>query len=373
MNNLTQRHFDGVADTSNVEFTKLSDIDLYRCVSDGNGKTLIVSDSDWQSQIDSLAQSFPDMARTTLALTVLGVYLCRISEDQEATFKLVNAVLPTQAGIESIVQLGIEAREAFAGFASRVGVQQSISLVSAAAHNYYHRDSVSDLIVSMGSLPADDIDAEVHFHVHENGQVDVRTASCIEPEYAERVCSRLLTLAGEVANNPSGALGFHEIMSPAERETVINGWNETSINYGYDGGLVSMMEKAAERDPAHPAIIFKDQTLSFGEFNGRVNRLARQLVDAGVGKDDFVCICMERSIEMVVAIWATVKAGGAYVPLNTEDPPSRIAEIIDDCHPKAVLTQPHLADCLPQDADVTIVGDGAADTVESNEDNLDFA
>ncbi|WP_108880280.1 amino acid adenylation domain-containing protein [Anderseniella sp. Alg231-50] len=373
MNNLAQKHFNGVADTSDVEFTKLSDIDLYRRVSKGAGTAQIASDSDWQSQIDALAQSFPDMARTTLVLSVLGVYLCRTSEDQEATFKLVNGVLPAQAGIESIVQLGIEAREAFAGFASRVGVQQSISLVSAAAHNYYHRDSVSDLIVSMGSLPAVDVDADIHFHVHEDGQVDIRTAGYVEPEYADRVYSRLLTLAGDIARNPSGPLGLHEVMSPAERKTVINQWNETSINYGYDGGLVAMMEKAAERNPDHPAIIFKDQAVSFGEFNGRVNRLARQLVEAGVGKDDFVCICMERSIEMVVAIWATVKAGGAYVPLNTEDPRSRITEIIEDCQPKAVLTQPHLADCLPLDADATVIGDGAVDIAERNEDNLGFA
>ena len=373
MNNLAQARFDSVAETSNIDFTKLSDIDLYRRVSKGTRKSQVLGDSNWQSQIDALARSFPDMARSTLALSVLGVYFCRISEDQEVVFKLVNGVVPTQAGIESVVQLGIEAREAFAAFASRVAVQQSISLVSAAAHNYYNRESASDLVVSMGSLPADGIEADIHFHILENGQIDIRTASYIEPEYAERVYSRLATLAGDIANNHFSSLAFHEIMSPAERDTVMNKWNETSVNYGYDGGLVSMLEKSADRDPDHPAIIYKDEILRFGEFNGRVNRLARQLVEAGVGKDDFVCICMERSIEMVVAIWATVKAGGAYVPLNTEDPQSRIAEIIDDCRPKAVLTQPHLADCLPPDANVTVIGDGAADIAECNEDNLGFA
>ena len=373
MNNLAQARFDSVAEASNIDFTKLSDIDLYRRVPKGTRKSQVLGDSNWQSQIDALARSFPDMARTTLALSVLGVYFCRISEDQEVVFKLVNGVVPTQAGIESVVQLGIEAREAFAAFASRVAVQQSISLVSAAAHNYYNRESASDLVVSMGSLPSDGIEADIHFHILENGQIDIRTASYIEPEYAERVYSRLATLAGDIANNHFSSLAFHEIMSPAERDTVMNKWNETSVNYGYDGGLVSMLEKSADRDPDHPAIIYKDEILRFGEFNGRVNRLARQLVEAGVGKDDFVCICMERSIEMVVAIWATVKAGGAYVPLNTEDPQSRIAEIIDDCRPKAVLTQPHLADCLPPDANVTVIGDGAADIAECNEDNLGFA
>ncbi|MEM7634379.1 MAG: amino acid adenylation domain-containing protein [Pseudomonadota bacterium] len=373
MNNLAQTHFDSVANTSNVEFTKLSDIDLYRRVSEGTVKTRVPGDGNWLSQIDSLARSFPDMTRTTLALSVLGIYFCRISEDQEVTFKLVNGILPAKTGIESVVQLGMEAREAFADFASRVAVQQSISLVSAAAHNYYDRESISDLVVSMGSLPADDVNADVHFHILDNGQIEIRTASVIEPAYAECVYNRLATLAGDIADDRASPLVHHEIMSPAERETVMNDWNDTDVYYHYDGGLVSMLEKAAERDPDHPAIIYKDQTLSFGEFNGRVNRLARQLVSAGVGMDDFVCICMERSIEMVVAIWATVKAGGAYVPLNTDDPQSRIAEIIDDCQPKAVLAQPHLADRLPKDANVTVVGDGAADTAETNEENPGFA
>ncbi len=373
MNNLAQAHFSSVADTGNIEFTQLSDIDLYRRVPESDTKLQVLSDNSWQSQIDRLAQSFPDMTRSTLALSVLAVYFCRISEDQEAVFKLVNGIVPAQPSTESVVQLGIEAEEAFAGFASRVAVQQSMSLVSAAAQNYYNRESTSDIVVSMGSLPEDGVDADIHFHILESGQLDIRAASSIEPAYAERAYSRLLTLAGDIVSNRLGPLAFHEVMSPIERDTVINKWNKTGVDYGYDGGLVSMLEKTADRDPDHPAIIFKDQTLSFAEFNGRVNRLARQLIGAGVGKDDFVCICMERSIEMVVAIWATVKAGAAYVPLNTEDPKSRIAEIIDDCQPKAVLTQPHLADCLPADANVTVVGDGAADIAESNDDNLGFA
>lgn len=373
MNNVAQKHFDGVADTSNIDFTRISDIDLYDRASKNTKKSYILSNSNWQSQIESLARSFPDMNRTTLSLSVLGVYLCRTSEDREVTFKLVNGVLPTQTGIESVVQLGIEAQEIFSGFASRVAVQRSISLVSAAAHNYYDRESASHLVVSMGTLPADDIDADVHFHILESGQIEVRTAGNIDPEYAERVYGRLLALARDIATNRFNPLGSHEIMSTAEREVVLNMWNDTCLNYHYDGGLVSMLEKTADRTPDHPAIIYKDQTLSFSEFNGRANRLARQLVKAGVGRDDFVCICMERSIEMVVAIWATVKAGGAYVPLNTEDPQSRIAEIIDDCQPKAVLTQPDLVDCLPVNANVTVIGDGAADIAELNEDNLGFA
>jgi amino acid adenylation domain-containing protein len=79
----------------------------------------------------------------------------------------------------------------------------------------------------------------------------------------------------------------------------------------------------------------------------RVDRLARHLRQQGVRSDTFVGICMERSVEMVVAIYAILKAGGAYVPLSPEDPPARLAAIIDNAGLRLIITQEGFAASLP--------------------------
>lgn len=372
MSNVSQKQFNEAPASNKVEFTKLADIDLYRREADDTKPSVATANRNWKSQVESLSRSFPDISRTTLVLSILGVYLCRISEDQEVTFKLVNGILPSKLGTETIVQLGIEARESFASFATRVAVQQTNSLVNVGARRSFNREKTDHLVISNGSLPDCEILADFHVHVHDDGMIDIRTNSHIEPAYGELVIERLTTLARCVASKRFSPLAFHEVMTSLERETIVNSWNDTEVNYHYDGGLVAMLEKSVARNPDHPALIYKDVTLSFAEFNERVNRLARQLIDAGVEKDDFVCICMERSIEMVVAIWATVKAGGAYVPLNTDDPQSRISEIIEDCKPKAILTQSHLTDRLPSETEAMVIEDAVLENSDWNDEDLDF-
>jgi non-ribosomal peptide synthetase component F len=68
--------------------------------------------------------------------------------------------------------------------------------------------------------------------------------------------------------------------------------------------------------------------LSAHELNARANRLALRLVERGVEPDVLVGIAMERSIELLVAIFAVLKAGGAFVPLDPDLPVDRLAHMI---------------------------------------------
>ena len=83
-------------------------------------------------------------------------------------------------------------------------------------------------------------------------------------------------------------------------------------------------------------------SLSYGELNRRANRLAHYLRELGVKPDDRVAICVERSLEMIVALLAVLKAGGAYVPLDPAYPAERLRFMLEDSAPVALLTQSHL-------------------------------
>ena len=86
------------------------------------------------------------------------------------------------------------------------------------------------------------------------------------------------------------------------------------------------------------AVVYEDQSLSYGALNTRANRLAHHLRSLGVKPDVPVAICVERSLEMVVGLLAILKAGGCYVPLDPEYPAERLAFMLKDSAPTIILT-----------------------------------
>jgi amino acid adenylation domain-containing protein len=107
--------------------------------------------------------------------------------------------------------------------------------------------------------------------------------------------------------------------------------------------------------PDAVAILFQDRPLTYRELDENANRLARYLVDLGVGPETLVGVLLERSIEMMVALLAILKAGGAYVPLDPTYPRQRLHMVSEDAQPRVVLTQDRLASQLQTAARVICV------------------
>ncbi|WP_046266716.1 AMP-binding protein, partial [Pseudomonas syringae] len=95
------------------------------------------------------------------------------------------------------------------------------------------------------------------------------------------------------------------------------------------------------------AVAFQGQRLSYAELNRQANRLAHHLIGLGIGPDDRVALCVERGVEMMVGLLGVLKAGAAYVPLDPAYPAERLAYMIEDSTPSALLTQRHLQEYLP--------------------------
>ena len=94
-------------------------------------------------------------------------------------------------------------------------------------------------------------------------------------------------------------------------------------------------------------MVFEDQSLSYGELDARANQLAHHLRALGVGPEMVVGLCVERSLEMVVALLGILKAGGAYLPLDPDYPPERLAFMLADAGARLLVTQSALRDRLP--------------------------
>jgi amino acid adenylation domain-containing protein len=106
------------------------------------------------------------------------------------------------------------------------------------------------------------------------------------------------------------------------------------------------VEARARRTPDATALVYDDEALSYAELNRRANRWASKLRSMGVVPDSRVALCMQRGIDLIVAMLATLKAGGAYVPLDPAYPAERLAYMLADSRPQVVLTQAGLAGVL---------------------------
>ncbi|MEV6390187.1 amino acid adenylation domain-containing protein [Nocardia xishanensis] len=97
-------------------------------------------------------------------------------------------------------------------------------------------------------------------------------------------------------------------------------------------------ESVARRSPAAIALVCGAESVTYGEFDRRANRLARSLIRHGVGPDTVVGVAMGRSVDAIVAVYAVLKAGGAYLPLEPGHPAERLERILTVAEPVLVLS-----------------------------------
>lgn len=138
-----------------------------------------------------------------------------------------------------------------------------------------------------------------------------------------------------------------EIGAPSDEELfLLRKWNHTTVAHSYTNqSFCGILEEQAKRIPDKIALVYGSRKVTYWEFFKQVEALASHLVELGVGVGDFVAIYAERSIEMIVAIYAVLRAKAVYVPLSPMYDQERIQYILEDCKPKTVLTYGTKLDC----------------------------
>jgi len=120
--------------------------------------------------------------------------------------------------------------------------------------------------------------------------------------------------------------------------------------------LHEVFEDCARRYPSRTALTFNGQHMSYQALERAANALAHTLVAKGVDAETFVGVRAERNLDLIVSLLAVLKAGGAYVPLDPEYPRDRVLAMIEDCHPRLVLTETQfLADLSTSSAEVVLI------------------
>ncbi|MGA4154863.1 amino acid adenylation domain-containing protein, partial [Ralstonia nicotianae] len=132
----------------------------------------------------------------------------------------------------------------------------------------------------------------------------------------------------------------------AERHQQIDGWNRTQAAYASASTLPGLVEAQAARTPDAIAVEHGTSKLSYRELDRQANRLAHRLIAQGVAPDARVGLCVERGLPMVIGVLGILKAGGSYVPLDPSYPRDRLAYMLEDSAPVAVVAQSGTRDRL---------------------------
>jgi amino acid adenylation domain-containing protein len=166
-------------------------------------------------------------------------------------------------------------------------------------------------------------------------------------ETIERLLGHLEVLLEGIVADPDRRLSELPLLTAPERQQLLLQWNDTRVAYPQDVLLHELFEAQVERTPESVAVEYEGQQLTYRELNQRANQLAHYLQTQGVGPDALVGVCMERSLELVVALYGILKAGGAYVPIDPDYPQERISYMLEDAGFSVLLTQSRIIDRLP--------------------------
>src|SRR5262249_37639890 len=152
----------------------------------------------------------------------------------------------------------------------------------------------------------------------------------------------LRAILESIIANPAQRIDELPMLSDAERAQLLykwNGqWNETAVEFDQSQTIHQLFEAQAARAPEAIALKYEDEQLSYRELNSRANQLARYLQAQGVSAETVVGICLERSLEMIIAMLGVLKAGGAYLPIEPDTPGERIAYMAADAGMKLMFS-----------------------------------
>ena len=169
-------------------------------------------------------------------------------------------------------------------------------------------------------------------------------------------------------DNPGAPVSGMDIISDTETN-LISAWNNTDTKYSSNICLHQVFEQQVQRTPDAPALFFGRSSLTYKEFNLHVNRLANHLIDRGVKVEDIIGVCMERSMELMVAIYAIHKAGGAYMPMDPNYPGERIEMILEDANPGLILTNRKSETNIPERFKKIYLGEILASPLSDNDES----
>lgn len=179
-------------------------------------------------------------------------------------------------------------------------------------------------------------------------------ASLFDTDTIKRMTGHFQMLLEGLTADPEQSISCMPLLSEGERHQLLFDWNNTYAEFPEERCIHELFEQQVQRDPNAVAVIFDHERLTYRELNEKSNQLSHYLRKIGVKEEVLVPVCMNRSLEMIIAILGILKAGGAYVPIDPQYPSNRIQYMLKDTKAEVILSTTDCMDIL-QSADTVKV------------------
>ncbi|MEU0229116.1 amino acid adenylation domain-containing protein [Streptomyces sp. NPDC006284] len=166
------------------------------------------------------------------------------------------------------------------------------------------------------------------------------SADLFDQESAELLTRRFVQILDAVITAPDTRIGHTPVLDTDEQHTLLTTWaNGTPAPITDDHDLITRLRTHATHTPDAPAVIHGDTTTNYADLNTRSDRLARLLVEAGMGPERYAAVMLPRTNDLVTVLLAVLKTGGAYLPLDADFPADRLAFMRDETRPVLVIDE----------------------------------
>jgi len=183
-----------------------------------------------------------------------------------------------------------------------------------------------DLLLSTSEQP----DGTVKFTM-------VYDTELFRPETIDLLIAHFILLFQKVTEDPDIPISELAMSDDAERIDLLERWNDRLVE-PETRCVHDVIQQNAAVNPQYPALVFAGEMLSYGALENKSNQIARYLIDIGVGPEVLVSVCLNRGIDLIVALLGILKAGGAFVPLDPAYPLDRLRYILRDTSSRVLIS-----------------------------------
>ena len=207
-----------------------------------------------------------------------------------------------------------------------------------------------DFKISFESF-SENIDTPLMVSVFMNEKLNIEflyNESLVNASFIESLSHHLFTIIDTILTSPEHLIESVDILTPPERELLLDKFNQTHTKGLEDKTVVELFEEQVQKFPDKPAVIDKDCALTFQELNGKCNQLARKLIETGIKRGDTVGLMVARRKELIIGMLGILKAGGHYLPIDPTFPSDRIQFMIENSGLHFLVTESSLTPLFTQ-------------------------
>ncbi|KAA2302345.1 AMP-binding protein, partial [Clostridioides difficile] len=192
--------------------------------------------------------------------------------------------------------------------------------------------TLTDIQVKPYSQNQNKVKFDMTINVEEVGNhlfCEMAYRSCLfRRETVEQMKKHYIKILREMSRKFEHRLKDIHLLEEEEKQQLLN--QHTTLEYADQALVMERFESHAASHPEKIALIYENQTKTYRELNEEANQLARYFIDHGVNKESVVGIKMNRSMDMMVAIFAILKSGASYLPIGIDTPQARIDYMLVD-------------------------------------------